>query len=449
MRPRSLVKRLVLLTLVWLLLALTLQGVVLNRGFQEAVTEVFDRKLSALLQALIASLEVSADGTLTLSRPLGDPRFEQVYSGWYWQVADADGLLLSSRSLWDQALVYHSRYHPVGEFLHDSIPGPRGQWLRTAERDIQLPGLSTRLHVTVAAITEEVDAEVQSFQWLLKVALVLLGLSVLLLVLIQVQVGLRPLRQLRQDLAAIQSGQQPRLAEGYPREIAPLTGALNQVLDHNAEVVRRARTHVGNLAHALKTPLTLLLADAQAANHPQAEPLAEQVRQMRRLIDWHLSRAAVSANRLVGSRTVLLPLVESLVETLSRAFAHCDHDFSVAIPPTLVFQGEEQDLEEMLGNLLENACKWATHRVEVWARWDHGALWVGVDDDGPGLDEAQAAAALQRGKRFDELTPGSGLGLSIVADIAQLYDGELNLERAPLGGLRAVLRLPDASQVLC
>jgi len=443
---RSLVKRLVALTLGWLVLALTLQGVVLNRGFQEAVTEVFDRKLTALLQALIASLETADDGALTLSRPLGDPRFEQVYSGWYWQVADTDGPLLTSRSLWDLALPYHRHEHDIGQVLHRSIDGPRDQWLRVAEQDILLPGRVARLHVTVAAVTEDIDAEVQSFQTLLKVALVLLGLSVLLLVLIQVRVGLRPLRQLRRDLAAIQSGHHQRLASDYPREIAPLTEALNQVLDHNAEVVRRARTHVGNLAHALKTPLTLLLADAREVDHPRARQLGEQVQQMRRLIDWHLSRAAVSANRLVGSRTVLRPLVAEVVDTLSRAFAHRQLRFSILIPPTLVFQGESQDLEEMLGNLLENACKWARGEVRVWAQMRDGALWVGVDDDGTGLDEIQAAAALQRGKRFDERTPGSGLGLSIVADIAQLYDGELSLERAPLGGVRAVLRLPGAER---
>jgi len=442
----SLVKRLVALTLGWLVLALTLQGVVLNRGFQEAVTEVFDRKLTALLRALIASLEVSADGVPTLSRPLGDPRFEQVYSGWYWQVADLDGPLLSSRSLWDQALPYHHVEHAVGQVLHGSIDGPREQWLRVAEQDIQLPGQAMRLHVTVAAVTEDIDTEVQSFQTLLQVALVLLGLSVLLLVLIQVRVGLRPLRRLRADLAAIQSGEHQRLASDYPREVAPLTEALNQVLDHNAEVVRRARTHVGNLAHALKTPLTLLLADAREVDHPRARQLGEQVQQMRRLIDWHLSRAAVSANRLVGSRTMLRPLVAEVVDTLERAFAHRELDISVAMAPNLVFQGEAQDLEEMLGNLLENACKWANARVRVWAGIDGNMLQMGVDDDGPGLSETEAAAALQRGKRFDERTPGSGLGLSIVADIAALYDGELNLEWAPLGGVRAVLRLPGAAR---
>jgi signal transduction histidine kinase len=227
----------------------------------------------------------------------------------------------------------------------------------------------------------------------------------------------------------------------------PLVEEFNTVLAHNADVVERARTHAGNLAHALKTPLSVLANAAQAKDQQDPELarlVVEQIGVARRQVDYHLARAqAAAATRVPGAKTVLLPVIEGLVRVMQRV--HAERDIKIAVQPwsaPLSFRGESQDLQEMLGNLLDNACKWAVHRVDVSAHSDGATFTLFLDDDGAGLDAQQREAVMRRGVRADEQVPGSGLGLAIVDDLARLYGGRVELLDSPLGGLRAALTLP-------
>jgi signal transduction histidine kinase len=259
-----------------------------------------------------------------------------------------------------------------------------------------------------------------------------------------VRLGLRPLRRIGDALSEIRSGRTERLVGDFPQEVMPLADELNQLLEHNAEVVRRARTHVGNLAHALKTPVAVLSNEADAAgDNPLAEIVRRQGGVMRRLVDHHMARARAAASvNVLGVRTELRPAIEALCRTLERIHAerHISVDYECA--EGLAFRGERHDFEDLLGNLVDNGCKWARRQVFVKAENREGWIVITVDDDGPGLPADKRAEVFQRGIRLDEATPGTGLGLSIVSDVAALYGGSVELDDSPLGGLRAVLTLP-------
>lgn len=431
-RP-SLLRRLTAGTLLWLVLALGAGGLALSFAFRESVEAGMRARLDSLLLALIAAVDVGADGTPVLARPIDEARFERVYSGWYWQIERDGQPLLRSRSLWDEALP------TAGAAL-----GPRGAPLLEVARDVQWPGQAAPLRLRVAVARTEMAVETARFNRLLLLSLGLLGAGLAAAVLVQVRFGLRPLRRLARDVARVREATLARLPDDYPAEIAPLAGAVNDLLAHDAALIERARTHVGNLAHALKTPLAVLRAELPA-DHPGAAPLAD----MTRLVQHHLARAAAAgAVRTPGARTALLPVLEALRGSLRRLHAARAPQIDLEAAPALQFHGERQDLEEMLGNLLDNACTWTAQRVQAAARLDGDRLIIDIDDDGPGLDPARAAVARQRGARLDADTPGNGLGLAIAGDLAALYGGSLELGTAPLGGLRARLRLPGGERHL-
>lgn len=442
-RPSSLVQRLLLIAVPSIVVSVLVGGYALSLSFRESVEAALDMRLQAIQRVLVASLEVS-DGRLTLSRSLGEPRFDQVYSGWYWQVRQGDETLLVSRSLWDADLPQGGRGD--GALWRGAVIGPRDQPLRLVEQQITLPDWPAPLHVALAASTEEIIAETGRFDRLLAATLAALTLIVAGMVALQLRYGLRPLRLLSGDLEAIRRGSKRRLEPRYPKEVAPLVEAMNNLLDHNDEVVRRARAHAGNLAHGLKTPLTLLSVDAQALPPGQSAAVRRHIEDMRDIVEHHLTRAATAANAaVIGARTEVRPVAEALIASLAKMFADKRLRFSVDVSGGLAFRGERQDMEEMLGNLLENACKWASGAVEVTARAESDSRMILiVADDGPGLTAEQCRQALERGRRMDERSPGSGLGLAIVNDIVEIYEGDIRLDGAPLGGLRVVIRLPAA-----
>jgi signal transduction histidine kinase len=263
-------------------------------------------------------------------------------------------------------------------------------------------------------------------------------------VFIQVRVGLQPLRRVEESLARIRSGAAQRLEGHFPAEIAPLAAELNSLIEHSAEVVGRARTHVANLAHFLKTPLTVLVAEADANPGPLADSVKRQAGVMRRQVDHYLTRARTAgALNALGNRTLVAPVLEDLARVMARIHTARGLDIAVECPPTLYFRGERQDLEEMAGNLMDNACKWAKTRVLVDVTALGGRSFrVKVVDDGPGMAPEDRGRVMDRGERLDESVPGSGLGLSIVRDISKLYGGGLTLEKASIGGLCAQLTLP-------
>lgn len=444
MAARSLALRLVLGAGLWIALALVAGGMALSTLFGDYVERSFDARLTVLLDSLIAVTEIDQEGRLQTSRSVGEPRFTQAYSGWYWQIAEDGEPVLRSRSLWDQELPVSGADATLSPFRRE-VEGPDRQRLRLVEREIVLPGSTKRLRFAVAGERGEIDAAIRAFNATLGWALGLLGAGLLIALLIQIRFGLQPLRRIRQALVAVRTGGAERLEGEFPREIAPLSDELNALIAHNAAVLDRARTQVSNLAHALKTPLSVLANEADAAEGPLAETVKRQTVAMRRHIDHYLARArTAAAARVIGMRTELAPVAEDLRRTLERI--HVDRRIRIEnrVPAGLHFRGERQDLEEMLGNLADNACKWAASLVVISGSREGAQLVCLVEDDGPGLPEAQREAVFRRGNRLDERVPGTGHGLAIVREIAELYGGSVKLEQAPQGGLRAVLALPAA-----
>jgi len=301
----------------------------------------------------------------------------------------------------------------------------------------------------VAGPADEIVNDVERFRFSLFMTFGLLGFSLAATALLQIRFGLAPLRKLRTALGSIRRGEADRIDGEYPRDIAPLAGEINLLIETNREILERARTQVGNLAHALKTPLSIIVNEASGSDAPPelSEKIREQAAVMRDQVNYHLDRARAAALAgTLGTSTEVEPALAGLVRTFGKIYRDKDIAYEVHVPPGLRFRGEKQDFEEMIGNLVDNASKWATGRVSIsaapTAEHDYPHLLVAVEDDGPGLPEEDRAAVLKRGQRLDETKPGSGLGLSIVADLAALYRGRFRLEAAALGGLRAVIEVP-------
>ncbi len=448
---RSLAFRLVAAAALWITVALAAGGVLISALFRDSVERSFDSRLTVHLESLVAVSEQDATGAIVLTRSPGEPQFELPYSGWYWQISDYQGAaLLRSRSLWDEVLDI-----PVpseqGGMQSIEATGPGGEILRVRVMDITLPDMpadASPLRFAVAVERTALRAELRPFNLALLWSLGALGLGLVAAVAVQVGVGLRPLRRIRAALADIRGGRTERMQGDWPDEVQPLITELDGLLDHNAEVVERARTHVGNLAHALKTPLAVLGNEGERKGGPRGDAVDRQVTTMRRWIDHYLGRARTAATGTVlGARTPVGPVVDDLRRTLLRI--HVDGGLAITVGAAGVggaatFRGERQDLEEMLGNLMDNGCKWAVKRVDVSVLTRGDRLTVIIDDDGPGLPADSREDALGRGRRLDEAAPGSGLGLAIVADIAGLYGGAVKLGESPSGGLRAELDLPAA-----
>ncbi|MFG6462031.1 sensor histidine kinase [Roseateles sp. DXS20W] len=453
---RSLRHRLLGVTLLTAGLTLVAAGVLLSALFRDHVRQQFIERLTADLDQVIARLEVDAQGQPVLDATrLSDPRWTRPHSGLYWQVdgAGAHGRpgLLRSRSLWDEDLAAPRDAPATGELHVHEVLNHRAEPLLLIERGLQAEGAATPWRVMVAAGTGPLAQAADRFDRVLLAALLLLLLLLAAGALLQVTLGLAPLGRLRDALAALRDGRTQRLAGRYPDEVQPLVDDLNNVLDRQAASLERARAQAGNLAHALKTPLAIL---GQGATQAQADSAAlqalpllvqDQVQLARRHVDWHLARArAAAAQGAGGLKTPLQSVADGLVRVMQKVHAGRALAIRADVDPGLTFAGESQDLQEMLGNLLDNACKAAHTQVLVAAVQTGRQLRVTVDDDGPGIPPARMAQALQRGQRLDESTPGSGLGLAIVQELAALYGGSVELGVSPIGGLLVVLTLPAA-----
>jgi len=454
MGPKSLAFRLFASAAAWTLVVIPVAAILLVSLYREAVERNFDARLNVYMTSLVASTTEEGKSTPTEPANIGDPIFTLPFSGWYWQIKPLKGAkrpLYVSDSLLDQQLKLPSQegVPPDDTLTRRSYePGPDGQNLRIVEREIRPGGPDSKLYsYAVAGDAGEIDADLSQFTTMLILALALLGLGLVIATFFQVRFGLLPLRAIRHNLASIRSGDAERLEGELPDEIKPLQQELNALIQSNRDVVERARTHVGNLAHALKTPLSVISNEARTHKGALADKVVEQAEIMRTQITHHLDRARVAArSNVIGDLTEVKPVLDALQRTLDRIYGERGIALSVHTVPGLKFRGEKQDFEEMVGNLMDNACKWAKARVGVEVERVAGAkrFTVVVDDDGPGLTEAERKRAVKRGQRLDESKPGSGLGLSIVADLAHLYKGRFELEPAPNGGLRARLTLPAA-----
>lgn len=453
MRPSSLSGRLILSSAAVSIVLLAITGVLLASLFTAALERNFDQRLRSVMDGILAGLDVGG-GQPKLSQGLGDPRFGLPLSGWYWQVVpEGEGPHgdLASASLLEQRLsvpkgVARDEMGLAAFYLADTA----GAQLRAIEQSFTLPGSDRRYSVLVAGNFGELGGEVSAFTRALVTSLVLLGAGLVLAMLVQVRFGLRPLRKMQADLSEIRQGRADELKGDYPTEIRPVADELNLLIQSNVEIVERARTQVGNLAHALKTPLSVLTNEAAAQDGPLAAKVREQAEVMRGQVSLYLDRARRAARAQgIGAVTEVKPVLDALARTLERINRDKGVAIRVECADGLKFRCERQDLEEMVGNLLDNACKWAAARVLLAAApapeaGGRSYLAITVEDDGPGLPEDKRAQALKRGQRLDESKPGSGLGLSIVAETAAMYNGSVRLEDAALGGLRAVLVLPAA-----
>ena len=458
MRRNSLATRLFLSASAWVVVILVITGFVLSSVYRSATERAFDRRLNLYLRTLIAEVATPDEPPDRQFQSLGEPLFELPLSGWYWQITRTDSEkadVRASRSLWDKKL---PKLEDRGIELTAAgirqayVDGPEGQSLRMVERPVDL-GADGKFLVSVAGDATEIFDETRSFDYYLGGTFAALGIVLLLTTIFQVRFGLAPLKRISESIADIRSGRAERLEGVFPVEIAPLARETNALIDANREIVERARTHVGNLAHAIKTPLSVIVNEASAhAADPFAEKVMEQADVMRDQVAHHLERARIAARvSTVGTVTEVAPTIEALQRTMEKIHRHRGIVIQLKADARARFRGERQDLEEMVGNLVDNACKWATSQVFIEVLVERALkpdadamLRIIVDDDGRGLSADERVQVSRRGQRLDESKPGSGLGLSIVVDLAALYGGSLSLGSAPIGGLRAELVLPAA-----
>ena len=457
-RTRSIATRLFISATLLSVVILLIAGLVLTAVYRTSAESAFDERLGVYLRALVADLAAASpgeEGKLEVGQ-LADPNFELPLSGWYWQITRIDGPapeIRSSRSLFAARLPKLSDTGvPAGAGGARSgyAAGPDDQPLRMVERVIDTGDQGVYL-VQVAATTSEIEAPIHKFEFDLTVTFAILAAMLVASSGLQLRYGLQPLWRLQAGVAAIRRGEKEKIEGVFPRDIAPLAGELNLMIAANRDVVERARTQVGNLAHALKTPLSVIINEAAREESAVSAKVAEQATIMRDQVSFYLdrARAAVSASK-IGSATEVVPVVDGLVRTFEKIYGERGLTFAAEGGAGIKFLGEKQDLEEMIGNLVDNAGKWARGKVSIStsaeAQTESGRAYftVTIDDDGPGLDPSQRAAAIKRGQRLDESKPGSGLGLSIVDDLARIYGGAFMLESNGDDGLRAKLRLPAA-----
>ena len=460
MKVNSLAFRLFATAAVWTLLVLPVAGLAIDYVRQRELASAHDTRISQLLTLVIAFSTDDGGSEPRFPRNVGEPLFEVTHSGWYWQITplgNSPGRRMVSASLASEVLPLPSATNTrpdSNNIRWTEATGPLGEPLRVGETifnfgDDEAP---SNYSYVVAGNRDFIEGRLDEFRLPLVMALALAGRGLVGATFVQVRYGLQPLRSIEQGLADIRSGRERQLGGDLPAEIEPLRAELNALIQANHDTIERARTQVGNLAHALKTPLAVVINEAREERSPFGDKIAEQGDIMRDQINHYLDRARVAAQLgIIGTVTEVEGVLRGLVRAVSRIYRDRQLDMSVECAPGARFRGERQDLEEMLGNLLDNACKWAGSQVTVNAVLreadglrPHRVVEITVADDGPGLNAEQRAQAVKRGRRLDESKPGSGLGLSIVADLVQSYGGTFHLEAAPAGGLSARLVLPAA-----
>ncbi|TWH35952.1 MULTISPECIES: ATP-binding protein [unclassified Aminobacter] len=453
---RYLAFRVVAFSTVWAVLALVVIATIISTLFRQASERGFESLLTAHLFNLISSVGVDADGRLSGSPNLGDLRFTIPNSGWYWSVEpvseDVKGRLQSL------SLTGDLPSPPIDEFPFNSeyqrsylADGLDGETIEVFESEFVLAGENSIARFRVMGNRTELEEDIASFERQLYLSLLIFGLGMIAINAIAILIGLNPLRRVREALAEIRAGQAHRLDGVFPAEIAPLADETNALIDNNRRIVERSRTQVGNLAHSLKTPLAVLTNEARAIGGKKGQLIAEQAGAMQQQVEHYLQRARMAAQRdTIVFRTPVRQVIERMVRVMAKLNPRIDLSLD-APDEELIFAGEREDLEEIAGNLLENAMKWGREQVAATIEAGPGeasqrTFRLIVDDDGPGIPEECRRDALVRGRRLDETKPGTGLGLSIVADLVKEYGGEIVLSRSPWGGLRASVTLKRAQQ---
>lgn len=455
-RSDSLAFRVILYSSLWAIAAIVLLGWLLIGLYRNDSARGFASLQEAQLFNLVGAVSVNSAGELQGTPNLGNTAFLQPLSGWYWRVAPVEGIsggALVSPSLGSEEI----DRPPLSELPYDRQfsrhwigPGPGGGKIRVLETEIDL-GDGRIARFQVVGNQTEFETTVQDFARQVGLMLLALGIGMVLINAGILLAGLRPLDHARQALAAIRNGDAASLEGEFPSEIQPLVEEMNALIDNNRRIVERARTQVGNLAHSLKTPLSVLVNEAGSKSGPSATVVEEQTRAMDYQIQHYLKRARIAAQReSIIFRTDVRPVAEKLVSVMRKLNRDKELDFSMSAQK-LVFSGEKEDLEEILGNLLENAGKWAKRRISLAIEpftGENERRWIRltVEDDGPGIAAEMRDEALKRGKRLDETVPGTGLGLAIVAETASAYGGGVELGESATGGLKVEITLPAAGR---
>lgn len=441
----SLSRRMLIIAAGWIVILLSVGGFALDRTLTGLISRNFDEQLENVMNAMIASAEIAPDGVVYFNRPLGDQRFLEPNSGRYWQVSGEGYEDYLSRSLWDKALTLKRDHFDAAPHLYDSYQFP-DEPLRVIERSVILPESQTRWKFAVAASRKELDEQLGRIRAILVWSFVVLGLGLFGMAVLQTWYGLGPLRRVRLAIQHLRQTGQSRLTEPLPLEVQPLVQELNALLAHSEKQAEEARTHAGNLAHALKTPLTVVMNAATAKAPDLADTVIREAAVMRRQVDHHLARARAVGRRAVGlSRAGVAESVEAVLRAVTRLYERTRFDLDGNREAAVAI--ERQDLDEILGNLIENAAKYGGGSVFVTIDPTSEPDWceIWVEDDGPGIPEAERTRIFDRGARLDTGKPGTGLGLAIVRDVAEIYGGSVALEESEdLGGLLVKLRLPRA-----
>jgi signal transduction histidine kinase len=440
----SLQRRMILIAAAWITLLLAGGGFALDRVLTAAVTRNFDDQLEYVLTSLITTAEIGPEGEVINTREPADQRFLEPGSGLYWQISARGQEPYPSRSLWDRRLIYGAFHNDTAVHSYDSEQF-KPEKLRVVERDVTLPGSPARWRFQVAESRDGLDASIAVLRQTLLRSFALLALGLIVLAALQTVYGLRPLRRVREEIALMRAGRTSRVSSAMPVEVAPMVEELNALIAHNERQAEEARRHAGNLAHALKTPLTVIMNAATAGADDLADTVCREARTMRRQVDHHLARArAVGRRGSAHSRAEVWPSVESVERAVARLYRHVRIDAEGQ--KDLQVHVERQDLDEMLGNLVENAAKYGGGSVFVTVGAQAGFVEILVEDDGTGIPEEERVRIFDRGVRLDTGKPGTGLGLAIVRDVAEIYEGTVALEESEdLGGLLVRLRLPAAS----
>ncbi len=440
-RSGSLSRRMIGIAAAWVLLLLVGGGIALDRVLVSAVTQNFDDQLDYVQTAMIASAETGPDGEVRLNRPLGDQRFLEPNSGLYWQITGANEEPFRSRSLWDHALSVGRPHRDRVPHFYDSTQ--IGEKLRIVERDITLPLSKTVWRFEVAQSRVGLDEQIGTLRKTLVRSFALLGLGLFVLAALQTFYGLWPLRKLRIAIVEMRSGRAQRINQDrLPNEVAPLVDELNGLIEHNETQAEEARRHAGNLAHALKTPLTVVMNAATARSADLADTVIREAATMRRQVDHHLARArAVGRRGHAHSRADVWPSLQAVERAVGRLYSNVRIDIDG--DKTASVHVERQDLDEMLGNLIENAAKYGGGSVFITVVKSGTFIEFQIEDDGLGIPEDDRIHMFDRGARLDTGKPGTGLGLAIVRDVAEIYGGSVALDESEdLGGLLVRLRLP-------
>ena len=439
---RPLTTRIIGLSIVWITLALLATAFILTNLYQDHIEGHYDAHVFTHLEELVAEIGTDPLGNLQMHEQPSDPRFYRLNSGWYWEVKNPDGSLEKSPSLGDETLDLSGLNF---EENHDvqTIYGPDQQVLRAHVMHVSYPRLQTSLTFVATAPEMQITDDVRDFSFHIGASFLVLGIGLSLAVVLQIRLALKPLKAIRTAIGDVQTGKAERLPQEFPSDVQPLVEELNYLLDHNELLLKRARNQLGDLAHAVKNPLTVIRNEARSMANEQGQIILDQSHAIDSSIDHFLSRARIYGKKdVIGYRTNVKTVIKDLIYAVEHIYRDREIDIQFSEQGNCLFRGEAQDLEEMAGNLIDNACKWAKKQVVVKCKTANNRLVISVEDDGPGIPKENLENVIQRGIKLDDAKPGHGQGLGIVKDIADPYGGQLMLCQGTLGGLRAELDLP-------